>query len=150
MLKKRLLSSLSIVIGSSIGINIVASSSSSSSSSNSNSNDKYNYINSKRYISYADNAKKVNDYSSVAIISGTSSTVLSNSVASYLGNIIATIIAIIPITTTTIAQLTCTNHYLYQGTKVVEAEIERFSDGEISCKINESIRGKTVFIIQTW
>ena len=85
MLKKRLLSSLSIVIGSSIGINIVTSSS-SNSSSNSNSNHKHNYINSKRYISYADNAKKVNDYSSVAIISGTSSTVLSNSVASFLGN----------------------------------------------------------------
>ncbi len=35
------------------------------------------------------------------------------------------------------------------GTKLTNMEVVRFSDGEVSCQINESIRGKDVFIIQT-
>ena len=35
------------------------------------------------------------------------------------------------------------------GTKLTDMEVVRFSDGEVSCVINESIRGKDVFIIQT-
>jgi ribose-phosphate pyrophosphokinase len=32
---------------------------------------------------------------------------------------------------------------------LIDAETKRFSDGEINCVINESIRGKDVFIVQT-
>lgn len=34
------------------------------------------------------------------------------------------------------------------GVELTEADIEKFKDGEISIKINESIRGKDVFIMQ--
>lgn len=34
------------------------------------------------------------------------------------------------------------------GVELVESEVETFKDGEISIKINESIRGKDVFIVQ--
>lgn len=34
-------------------------------------------------------------------------------------------------------------------TKLLDVTTKRFSDGEINCVINESIRGKDVFIIQT-
>jgi ribose-phosphate pyrophosphokinase len=37
----------------------------------------------------------------------------------------------------------------YLGVPLCNAEIGRFSDGEISIKINENIRGKDVFIIQS-
>lgn len=82
--------------------------------SDSNSNNYNNNHNDKN-----DKFDKKKNYANVAILSGSSSTIIANSVATYL------------------------------GTKVAEAEIEKFSDGEISCKINESIRGKDVFIIQT-
>lgn len=35
------------------------------------------------------------------------------------------------------------------GLKLGDAEVEKFSDGEISVKINETIRGADVFIIQS-
>jgi len=35
------------------------------------------------------------------------------------------------------------------GTKLGECSVEKFSDGEVNLKINESIRGKDVFIIQS-
>ncbi len=34
------------------------------------------------------------------------------------------------------------------GTELTKADIEKFKDGEISIKINESVRGKDVFIVQ--
>ncbi len=37
----------------------------------------------------------------------------------------------------------------YVGVPLCDAEIDRFSDGEIAVKINENIRGKDVFIIQS-
>ncbi len=37
----------------------------------------------------------------------------------------------------------------YLGMALCDAEIGRFSDGEISVKINENIRGKDVFVIQS-
>jgi ribose-phosphate pyrophosphokinase len=37
----------------------------------------------------------------------------------------------------------------YLGIPLCDAEIKRFSDGEISVKINENIRGKDVFVIQS-
>jgi ribose-phosphate pyrophosphokinase len=37
----------------------------------------------------------------------------------------------------------------YLGLPLCDAEIKRFSDGEISVKINENIRGKDVFVIQS-
>ncbi|MDO5026400.1 MAG: ribose-phosphate pyrophosphokinase [Tissierellia bacterium] len=36
----------------------------------------------------------------------------------------------------------------YLGIKMADAEIEKFKDGEISVKINQSIRGKDVYIMQ--
>lgn len=35
------------------------------------------------------------------------------------------------------------------GTSITHMDVHRFSDGEVSCVINESIRGKDVFLIQT-
>ena len=72
-----------VVVGSSIGLNIVNNKNNSSNSSNNNSRP-HCYID--KYISYADANVDHHDYSGVAIISGTSSTILSNAVASHLGN----------------------------------------------------------------
>ncbi|MFZ3172514.1 MAG: ribose-phosphate pyrophosphokinase [Carboxydocellales bacterium] len=36
----------------------------------------------------------------------------------------------------------------YLGVSLGEAQVSRFSDGEIQCKINESVRGADVFVVQ--
>jgi len=35
------------------------------------------------------------------------------------------------------------------GVRLIDSEISRFADGEVSIKLNENLRGKDVFIIQT-
>ena len=35
------------------------------------------------------------------------------------------------------------------GVRVANSELKRFSDGEVSCTVNESIRGRDVFVVQS-
>ena len=60
------------------------------------------------------------DFSNFIIVSGTANTALSNSICSEL------------------------------GTTVAPVEVTRFSDGEITCIINESVRGKDVYLVQSF
>ena len=60
------------------------------------------------------------DFSNFIIVSGTANTALSNSVCTQL------------------------------GTTVAPVDVTRFSDGEISCIINETVRGKDVYLIQSF
>lgn len=65
-------------------------------------------------------AKPKRDFSNFMIVSGTANTSLSNSVCKSL------------------------------GTTVAPVDVTRFSDGEISCIINESVRGKDAYLIQSF
>lgn len=65
-------------------------------------------------------AKPKRDFSNFMIVSGTANTALSNSVCKRL------------------------------GTTVAPVDVTRFSDGEISCIINESVRGKDAYLIQSF
>jgi len=77
-----------VAIGGSVCIG--NNSSNNSNRNNCNKYTRHSYIDHNKYISYAD-TNNHHDYSGVAIISGTSSSVLSNAVASHLGtNIIHT------------------------------------------------------------
>ena len=60
------------------------------------------------------------DFSNFIIVSGSANTALSRSICSKL------------------------------GTTVAPVDVTRFSDGEISCVINDSVRGKDVYLIQSF